>query len=476
MLLSHTQGGFSRSHLFSILNSLYSTTPSSLSWSVTGVGLKPWDARMYEALSKQDYLYTVNELASGVDRATVVTSLVDYAPVFKDPMEMAKILEPKVKIVSLTVTEKGYTMDMNGDLDMNNEDVMKDIFNISKPDYSPTTNPPNTAVGLIAVVLLNRMLCHPSLNPPTIMSCDNLPMNGNTTKKVVTQFVSLLNKPDLTSYLTTKVAFPNSMVDRITPVTLPEHMTSLSTNHNIKDNWPVVCEPFLQWVVEDSFTDGRPDFLSADGVIFTSSVEHYEFMKLRLLNSTHSSLSYISTLKGHKYVHEAMADQEITAFVRSYMHEVKKTLHPVLGIDLDEYIETLIERFSNPNIADTLDRLSMDGSGKFKATLLPPLEEMKGKGLDVKGNADSISLALAGYIKYYGGGEIEETVPDPLKDELEDAGRKMGAMNKEYVAAFLEIIFGELQWEQLIDNVFMWYMVLEEKGAAETLVSFNETR
>jgi mannitol 2-dehydrogenase len=417
----------------------------------------------------------VNELASGIDKATIVTSLTDYAPVFKDPMEMAKILDPKVKIVSLTVTEKGYTMDTNGDLDVNNEDVKKDIANISKPDFSPTTNPPNTAVGLIAVVLLDRMLKNPTLNPPTIMSCDNLPMNGNTTKKVVAQFVSLLNNASLTTYLTTKVAFPNSMVDRITPVTLPEHIKALETNHNILDNWPVVCEPFLQWVVEDTFTDGRPDFPSADGVIFTSSVEHYEFMKLRLLNSTHSSLSYISTLKAHKYVHEAMSDKDITAFVRSYMHEVKKTLHPVPGIDLDEYIETLIQRFSNPNIADTLDRLSMDGSGKFKATLLPPLREMKEKGWDVQGNADGISLALAGYVKYYG--EVEETVPDPLKDELESAGKKMkGDMSKDNLGAFLEIVFGELRWEQLIDNVYMWYMVLEEKGAEETMVKFNESR
>jgi len=168
-----------------------------------------------------------------------------------------------------------------------------------------------------------------------------------------------------------------------------------------------------------------------------------------------------------------MSDPEVTSFVRSYMHEVKRTLHPVPGIDLDEYIETLVSRFGNPMIADTLDRLSMDGSGKFKATLLPPLLELKEKGVDVQKCADGISLALAGYLKYYG--EKDDTVPDPLKAELEASGKKMEAdKTKANCLEFFTLVFGEFQWDDLVDNVLMWYMVLSDKGAKEGLLSFNE--
>lgn len=282
------------------------------------------------------------------------------------------------------------------------------------------------------------------LPPLTIMSCDNLPTNGATTKKAVLALASAVSS-ELAAYITSSVPFPNSMVDRITPVTTPQNISEIESRHGIKDAWPVICEPFLQWVIEDNFVNGcRPDWSSLPGVEFTKDVEHYENMKLSLLNSTHSSMSYLSILAGFDLVHEAVQDPGIEAFLRSYMSEITPTLTAVPGVDFEEYASTLITRFSNPEIADNLNRLALDGSQKFRSALGPALTSLKSSG----GAVDAVCLALAGFLRYNSGvaddGSEVETVPDPMKKEMKEVALRMrGEVSEGVCAEALAMVFGD---------------------------------
>ncbi|GMI14341.1 hypothetical protein TrVE_jg11234 [Triparma verrucosa] len=458
-------GGFSRAHQFYVLNQLEG---GESSWGVMGVGIKPWDAKMYETLKRQDFLFSCNMRSEAVNEVVVVKSIVDYAPIFSDAASFDKLLEERVKIISLTVTEKGYCTTETGELDLANEDVKADVSNFESSPFQP-----QTAVGLICRVIEERR--KKGVPTLTIMSCDNLPMNGLTTKKAVLSFAKQVGG-GLLDFIEASVPFPNSMVDRITPVTSKEHIEEISKRHFINDEWPVVCEPFLQWVIEDKFVDGcRPSWDKVDGVIFTDDVEGYEFMKLRLLNSTHSSMSYISTLAGFKLVFESMADKDVESFVRRYMGEIVATLEPVAGVDFAEYMNTLVERFANPEIKDSLDRLSLDGSQKFRNALAPALVQLKESGGEMK----TCRVALAAYLRYCAGVDMEgkamQCVDDPMKAGLEDVGGRMKASpEKGTCEEFLTLVFGEDLvggWGAFVDGVFSAYLELEEKGARAMLVA-----
>jgi mannitol-1-phosphate/altronate dehydrogenase len=369
-------------------------------------------------------------------------------------------------IISLTVTEKGYYCTTSGGLDTGHELIASDVEDFNTDDYKP-----KTALGLICGVMRNHLANRTP--PPTVMSCDNLPMNGDYTRKMVLEFARCVDgvsasaggaptpTPSLSSFIQQHVKFPNSMVDRITPATTPEVTSALEAAHGVVDQWPVVAEPFLQWVIEDSFTGHRPDYDSVPdlpGVIFTPNVEPYEYMKLRLLNSSHSALSYISLLLDHTHVHSAMADVDINKFVVKYMNELVPTLDEVPGVDIQQYCSDLVNRFSNAEIADTLLRLAADGSKKFYSTLPKALEKIKHHDTPPA----AICFAFSSYLKYC---SVSETLDDPESNNLITFSKSRSI--RQFISLFIDA-----------DDVIDWLLPglqsalkeIEDKGARCALI------
>jgi len=364
-------------------------------WGILGVGLMPWDVKMYETLKKQDYMYTLLTRGTDGSAARVIQSIVDFLHVPEDPEKvLQRLCQPDVRIVSLTVTEKGYYRTADGHLDETNPLVAEDI----KAWTANGLKQPKTALGLICTIAHRRK---DAAGPFTVLSCDNLPMNGLTCKTATLEFAAKVD-PALAAYLEREIPFPSSMVDRITPVTKPEQIELLKDEYGVEDGWPVVAEPFLQWVVEDKFAAGRPKWEQAasglnESVLFVEDVEPYELMKLRLLNSSHSAMAYVSLLGGHVFVDEALGDIDVLTFLRAYMAEIVTTLVPVAGVDFIQYRAKLVERFSNPYIKDTLERLAQDGSQKFFATLGEALvKHFKGQS---RAKFDVLAVAFAAFLR-----------------------------------------------------------------------------
>src|SRR3954451_13533649 len=354
-------GGFHRAHQAMYLDRLMEAG-EAYDWAICGVGVMPFDLRMKEIMVGQDCLYTLvtKDPAAGW-QPRVIGSMREYLYAPDDPEAVIeKLADPATRIVSLTVTEGGYNIHpVTGEFDARNPAVQADLA----PGAGPTTS-----FGLITEALVRRR--ERGVAPFTVMSCDNIQGNGHVTRRVCTAFARLRD-PDLGAWVEREVRFPNSMVDRITPVTTDADRAEVRERFGIEDRWRVVCEPFTQWVLEDAFSLGRPPYERA-GVQVVSDVEPYELMKLRLLNASHQALGYFGYLAGYRLVHEAAQDPLFRAFLRGYMdEEATPTLAPVPGVDLDEYKQTLIERFSNPQVRDTIARLCADISDRIPKWLLP---------------------------------------------------------------------------------------------------------
>lgn len=353
-------GGFHRAHQAMFIDRLLRAGVDG-NWAITGVGVLPADKRMRDVLESQDHLYALTlKYEDGTRGTRVIGSIRDYLYAPDDPEAVVRLLaSPEVGIVSLTITEGGYnTSDVDGRFLADSPAIAADLV----PDAAPTT-----VFGLVTEGLRRRR--EAGIPPFTVMSCDNILGNGHVAKNAFVAFASLRDA-ELGSWMREAVAFPNSMVDRITPVTTQSDVDELTERTGIEDAWPVVCEPFVQWVLEDRFTAGRPD-LGSVGVQLVGDVAPYELMKLRLLNGSHQAMAYFGTLLGHEFVHEALADQLIRRLLLAYMHEVRPSIPPVLGVDLDEYCAQLLERFSNPAIRDTLARLAADTSDRIPKWMLP---------------------------------------------------------------------------------------------------------
>ena len=311
-----------------------------------------------------------------------------YAPDDPDAV-IEQMAQPTTKIVSLTVTEGGYNFHpVTGEFDADNPAVQADL----QPGAVPTTT-----FGLITEALVRRR--ERGIAPFTIMSCDNIQGNGHVASTVFTAFARLRD-PELGDWVAAEVQFPNSMVDRITPGTTDEDRAQISERFGVEDAWPVVCEPFTQWVLEDKFSLGRPP-LEDVGVQVVDDVEPYELMKLRLLNASHQALCYFGYLAGYRLVHEVAQDPLFAGFLRSYMDaEATPTLSPVPGIDLDAYKGQLIERFSNSAVRDTVARLCAESSDRIPKWLLPVIRENLAAGRAVPLSA----AVVASWARYAEGG------------------------------------------------------------------------
>ncbi|UNG20680.1 mannitol dehydrogenase family protein [Stutzerimonas zhaodongensis] len=396
-------GGFHRAHQAAYTNALMNTG-EGLEWGICGIGTRIDELSMRDALASQDYLYTLVELDDRPDtEVRVIGSIRDMLLVGADGSEavVARLADPAIRIVSLTITEGGYCLD-----DSTGQ------FNATLPHIKHDLENPRTPIsvfGLLCAALARRR--GEGHGPFTIMSCDNLPHNGDVTRKATLAFANLVDA-DLASWIVHNVSFPNAMVDRITPMTSAAHRKDLRQKHGIDDAWPVVCEPFVQWVLEDTFVAGRPAWEKV-GVQFTDDVSPYEEMKIKLLNGSHLALTYLGFLRGYRFVHETMADPLFVEYIRQYMDEdVTPQLAPVPGIDLTQYKQTLIDRFSNCAIADQLERVCSDGSSKFPKFSVPTINRLIADSAQL----ERAALVVAAWALYLRG--VDENgdtyrIPDP---------------------------------------------------------------
>jgi mannitol 2-dehydrogenase len=367
-------GGFHRSHQAMYLDRLM-TAGQALDWGICGVGVLPADRAMQEAMAAQDCLFTVVvKHPDGSLDARVIGSIVEYLFAPDDPEAVVeKMADPATRIVSLTVTEGGYNASaVTGEFDGSDPGVVHDL----QPGAAL-----RTSFGLVVEALVRRR--ERGIPPFTVVSCDNIPANGDLARSSYAAFAALRD-PELGAWVAGHVPFPNSMVDRITPATTDADRAELAARFGVQDRWPVVCEPWTQWVLEDSFADGRPPLEDA-GVQLVADVVPYELMKLRLLNAGHQVLAQPGRLAGFGYVHEACDDPLFRRLLQGYLdEEATPTLAPVPGIDLGRYQAELLGRFSSPAIADTLTRICAQASDRIPQFLLPVLRANLASGGEIR--------------------------------------------------------------------------------------------
>ena len=358
-------GGFHRAHQAMYLDRLMNAG-AALDWAICGVGVLPGDAAMKSVMDSQDCLYTLLvKNPDGTREARVIGSIIEYLFAPEDPEAVIeRMASEAIRIVSLTITEGGYNFHhVTGEFVGGNPAVAADLTEGAVP---------RTVFGLVTEALRRRR--ERGLAPFTVMSCDNLQGNGDMARRMFTAYADLL-EPGLGEWMRANVSFPNSMVDRITPVTSPEDRELIAAEFAVEDAWPVVCEDFEQWVLEDEFPLGRPAFEDV-GVQVVADVEPYELMKLRLLNASHQGMCYFGYLAGYRYAHQVCQDPVFEQFLRGYMdREATPTLQPVPGVDLQAYKDKLIARFSNEYVQDTLARLCAESSDRIPKWLLPVIRE-----------------------------------------------------------------------------------------------------
>ena len=398
-------GHFHRSHFLTYMDELL--CKGAWDSGVFEVDIIPSDASFISSLREQDYMYSVLSLApDGSEELRINGPVTGYANLSSEPEEVMSMLSsPDIRLITLTITEKGYCYrDDIGSLDFDNPGIRHDL---------ETDDLPLTAVGCLARAM--KIRSEHNL-PVTVMSCDNVPENGRMLESCIMQFCQR-KYPECIGWMKENASFPCTMVDRITPGTTADDIRSISEAYGIEDSCPVRCEAFMQWVIEDRFRTEIPDFSRA-GAMIVDDVRPYELMKIRLLNGSHSALSYPAYMMGITRVDEAMDNHLIRTFIRDrYMEEITATLSPVPGMDLSSYKDQLISRFSNPYISDTILRLASDGSKKISNAILRPLEEAMGKGLP----ASSIIFALALWQYYYIFRDADGSpmpIDDPKRDEL----------------------------------------------------------
>ncbi|MDF3129179.1 mannitol dehydrogenase family protein [Kiritimatiellaeota bacterium B1221] len=428
-------GGFHRSHEAYYTDQLLET--GEIAWGICGVGLREGDRKMRDILKAQDYLYSLLvKHPDGKVENRVVGSLVDFMLSVDDPQAVIdRMANTETKIVSLTITEGGYNFHpVTGEFRIDNPDVQHDLEHPDKP---------RLIFGYLTAALQQRRAAGQA--PFTVQSCDNVPHNGDMAKRMLLAFAKAQD-PELAAWIETHVRFPNAMVDRITPVTTPADIELLENDFGVVDGWPVTCEPFCQWVIEDQFSDGRPEWEKV-GAQFVPDVTPYEKMKICLLNAGHSVLGLLGSIHGHETIDGAVRDPLFARYLRAFMDiEATPVLDEVEGIDLDLYKDSLIERFSNPSIKDHLARICLESSAKLPKFLIPTLRENLAAG----GHIAYATLVIAAWCYYSDKGVNRHGEALDIVDEMKSELHQAAAATSEDALSFLrmEPIFGEL-----IDNV-----------------------
>jgi len=456
-------GGFHRSHQAMYLDRLLSKG-EALEWGICGVDVLPADRPKKQPFTDQDGLYTlVLKDPDGSTEPRVIGSIVRYLFAPDEPGEVLDALaDPQTKIVSLTITEGGYNFNqVTGEFDADNPAIVADL----RPGSVP-----GTVFGFVAEGLRRRR--DAGMPPFTVMSCDNIPGNGDVARAMFAAFAELKD-PELGAWLRAEVAFPNSMVDRITPVTTARDIEQLRENYGVRDALPVVCEPFTQWVLQDTFPTGRPPWEQC-GVQLVADVTPYELMKLRLLNASHQALAYAGYLAGYRYTHEAAADPAFIEFLLGYMQlEARPTLPEVPGVNLDEYIDTLLQRFANPAIQDTLARLAAWSSDRIPKWLVPVIRANLASG----GQVTRSAAVVASWGRYDEGAD-ESGEPIEVVDGLRDELMASAADQLSDPLAFVrnERLFGDIAEQPAFADAYVRALAsFHAAGALRTYEVINES-
>lgn len=398
-------GGFHRAHQAFYLHQLLQQGLAD-GWGICGIALRASDRPLFEILARQDHLYSLWAVDPRKTKVSVIGSLMETVDASNDSAAALAILSDiDTRIVSLTITEAGYCLKASGELNEAHPDIVFDLANFDHP---------RSALGVIVKALVQRRSA--GMKGFTLMSCDNLIENGHRLRSAIIGFAERIDV-SLVRWISDHVSFPCSMVDRITPATNKERNQALCTQWGFDDEALVLCEPWTQWILEDHFVAGRPAF-ERIGVVLTDQVKLFEDMKVGLLNGSHSALAHLGLLSGEIRVHEALAQPLIRRWVRGYMHEIAGTLQPVPGINLKQYQDSLLERFTNPAIDDQLQRLAQDTSSKFQQALLPPLLHCLKKGLPFEHIAAALALWLLYLNSLDSNASARETYQDPRKQEL----------------------------------------------------------
>ncbi|WP_343573879.1 mannitol dehydrogenase family protein [Mycobacterium sp.] len=433
-------GHFHRAHQAAYLNSLLQQGLAK-DWGICGVGVMPADRTMRDVLNGQDGLYTlILENPDGTRAAQVIGSIIDYRYGPDDPeAALAVLAAPTTRIISLTVTEGGYR------------------------------DPDGPAFALITDALARRR--KQGIPAPTIVSCDNIENNGGVAKRTVLTRAERVD-PALAEWVGEHARFPCSMVDRITPATTLEMAAEVRRAFGVDDRWPVVAESFSAWVIEDDFADGRPP-LELAGVLVVDDVRPYELMKLRMLNAGHQCLCYFAHLCGFEFVHDAARDPLFATYLRSYLeNEAIPTLPPVPGIDLHQFGQTLIERFANPAVRDTVARICAYSSDRIPEWLLPVIRD----NLANDGPVALASAAVASWARYAEGVD-ERGEPYQVLDRLADSLVPIARSQRENACAFIEstAVFADLADQHRFVEAYRWALdSLHGKGARATMAALAQ--
>ena len=456
-------GNFHRSHEAFYTDQLLGKGEKE--WGICGICLLDQDQKMYNTLADQDGLYSLMvRHADGKLEVRIIGSIVKYLFAPSDPdAVITAMADPGVKIISLTITEGGYNFDPStGQFLFSEADIQWDL---QHPDQ------PKTIFGYLTAAFHHRK--NKSLPGLSVLSCDNMQKNGDVCKQMVMTYIREA-KPELAAWVEEHVSFPNSMVDRITPVTSQKDIEELRTEYHIEDGWPVVCEPFVQWIIEDDFSQGRPAWEKA-GVQFVEAVEPYEKMKIRLLNAGHSLLGFTGSLLGCSTIDETIQNPLIVSFLSGFMdQEVSPLLGSMEGIDLEDYKNSLIQRFANPHIGDRLSRICSESSAKIPKFLLPTIEEQLKQGGPVKFSA-LVVATWCRYLELAGSPGYEYEIQDAMKQELVE---KAKASMQADPLAFLRIkaIFGMLvHSKSFVETYLPIIEYLRNHGTAETLRNVLKT-
>ncbi|WP_404546307.1 MULTISPECIES: mannitol dehydrogenase family protein [unclassified Bradyrhizobium] len=423
-------GAFHRAHQAVVIDDCLAS--GSMSWGIIGASLRSPETR--DALAPQDHLYTVAVRSAEGTEHRVIGALLDSVVAREKPAALIeRMAGPAIRIVSLTVTEKGYChTPQTGDLDERHPDVVHDLNNFDAPRSAP---------GFIVAALARRRA--QGLSPFTVLCCDNLAANGHTVQRIVTQFAALRSR-ELGKWIADTVAFPSTMVDRIVPETTDADRDAVASALGMRDAWPVMTEPFTQWVVEDRFTAGRPD-LAAAGVELVGNVKPFELMKLRLLNASHSALAYLGYLSGYETIADTMQDPHFARLAAQVMEEAAVTLTMPSGTDLAAYRASLLKRFANPALHHRTWQIAMDGSQKLPQRLLGAMQDRLARGLPIATHA----LAVAAWMRYVSGVDEQGRpidVRDPFAAEFAALAREAGPVAERLAPALLGVakVFGPL--------------------------------
>ena len=454
-------GNFHRAHQAVYLDQLFQSG-RDLDWGIIGAGVRDGDTRMRDALRPQDWLTTLVELGEDPASARVIGSMVDFIPPDEPDRLVAQLADPAIRIVSLTITEGGYFIN-----------PATGLFDPQHPEIVADAADPERACTVFGLILRGLKVRRAAgLAPFTVMSCDNIPGNGHVTENALAGLADLSDM-EFGAWIRAEVAFPNSMVDRITPATSDRERQLLTETTGIVDRWPVFCEPFKQWVMEDHFPLGRPRFEEV-GVEFVADVAPYELMKIRILNGGHAVIAYPSALLDIHFVHDAMADPLIRAFLdKIETTEIVPIVPPVPNVDLSAYYRLIADRFANPKVGDTIPRLCLDGSNRQPKFILPSTRDRLAQGLGIEGLALESALWC-----HYCAGVSDSGRQIPPNDEAHGRLKAAALAAKADPLAFLALddIFGDVGRSEIFRASFARHLrALGSSGTRKVLEDYIRT-